>query len=158
MAEDLVHADLKLTLQTQGAGSVHVTLSGWEQTLVDASITLSGQTNGQEASFAVEHPKLWSAEEPALYDLTLEVYDDAGNLTEVIPQKVGFRRFEMKDGLMLLNGKRIVFKGVNRHEFSSRTGRTVSDEEILTDILPLSGRFQNLSLVRQVRTISDCGK
>ncbi len=146
VAEDLVHADLKLTLQTQGAGSVHVTLSGWEQTLVDASITLSGQTNGQEASFAVEHPKLWSAEEPALYDLTLEVYDDAGNLTEVIPQKVGFRRFEMKDGLMLLNGKRIVFKGVNRHEFSSRTGRTVSDEEILTDILTM--KRNNINAVR----------
>ena len=48
-------------------------------------------------------------------------------LQEVIPQKVGFRRFEMKDGIMTLNGKRIVFKGVNRHEFSSMTGRCVSE-------------------------------
>ncbi len=61
--------------------------------------------------------------DPQLYDLLLEVYNEAGELQEVIPQKVGFRRFEMKDGIMTLNGKRIVFKGVNRHEFSSVTGR-----------------------------------
>ena len=70
--------------------------------------------------------KLWSAEEPYLYELRMEVYDAAGNLQEVVASKIGFRRFEMKDGLMLLNGKRIVFKGVNRHEFSSLTGRAVS--------------------------------
>ncbi len=146
VAEDLIHADLKLTLQTQGAGSVHVKVSGWEQVLVDAAVTLSGHTKEQEAVFLVEQPKLWSAEQPCLYDMTLEVYDEAGNLAEVIPQKVGFRRFEMKDGLMLLNGKRIVFKGVNRHEFSSRTGRAVSDEEILTDILTM--KRNNINAIR----------
>ncbi len=52
----------------------------------------------------------------------MKIFDSDGNLMEVIPQKAGFRRFEMKDGLMCLNGKRIVFKGVNRHEFSSKTG------------------------------------
>ena len=75
--------------------------------------------------------KLWSAEEPYLYELRMEVYDAAGNLQEVVASKIGFRRFEMKDGLMLLNGKRIVFKGVNRHEFSSLTGRAERMEETL---------------------------
>ena len=46
--------------------------------------------------------------------------------------KVGLRKFELKDRQMLLNGKRIVFKGVNRHEWSCRTGRTVSREEMLS--------------------------
>ena len=62
----------------------------------------------------MENPLLWSAEEPHLYDLTVEIYDAEGNLQEVIPEKVGFRRFEMKNGLMCINGKRIVFKGINR--------------------------------------------
>lgn len=69
----------------------------------------------------MDKPKLWSAEEPVLYDLLLEVMREEGEVTEVIPQKVGFRRFEMKNHIMTLNGKRIVFKGVNRHEFSSVT-------------------------------------
>ena len=61
-------------------------------------------------------------------------YNEAGELQEVVPQKVGFRRFEMKDGIMTLNGKRIVFKGVNRHEFSSVSGRHVSEEELRKDL------------------------
>ena len=77
---------------------------------------------------------MWSAEDPQLYDLTVEVCDGAGTLQEVIPQRVGFRRFEMKDGIMTLNGRRIVFKGVNRHEFSSVSGRHVSEEELRKDL------------------------
>ena len=50
-------------------------------------------------SWKVENPVLWSAEDPQLYDLVLEVYNEAGELQEVIPQKVGFRRFEMKNGI-----------------------------------------------------------
>ena len=67
--------------------------------------------------------KRWSAEEPNLYTLYVSVYDASGNLVEVVPQKIGFRKFEMIDKVMHLNGKRIVFKGVNRHEFNSRRGR-----------------------------------
>ncbi len=63
------------------------------------------------------------------------VLDENGKLQEIIPEKVGFRRFEMKDGIMTLNGKRIVFKGVNRHEFSSVTGRHVSRRGTASRIL-----------------------
>ncbi len=100
----------------------------------------------------IDAPALWSAEDPQLYDLELIVSDAEGNVQEIIPQKVGFRRFEMKDGIMKLNGKRIVFKGVNRHEFSSVSGRHVSEKELRKDLttmklkqyqchsyLPLSG-------------------
>jgi len=87
----------------------------------------------------VETPALWSAEVPALYDLQIEVSDAAGKVTEVIPQRVGFRRFEMKNAIMTLNGKRIVFKGVNRHEFSSKSGRCVSREELIDVLLPERG-------------------
>ena len=63
--------------------------------------------------------------------------DENGQVTEVIPQRVGFRRFEMKDSIMMLNGKRIVFKGVNRHEFSSVSGRVVSREELIKDLVTM---------------------
>ena len=88
-------------------------------------------------TWEILNPLRWSAEEPNLYDLDMEVYDENGMLQEIIPEKVGFRRFEMKDGIMTLNGKRIVFKGVNRHEFSSVTGRHVSREELIQDIVTM---------------------
>lgn len=59
---------------------------------------------------------------------------------------IGFRRFEMKNHIMQINGKRIVFKGVNRHEFSSKTGRAVTDEEILKDIMTM--KRNNINAIR----------
>lgn len=152
VAEDLLHADLKLALKTQGAGSVHVKVSDGSQVLVDDTADLSAQT---ELSYPVENPCLWSAEMPHLYDMALEIFDASGNLAEVIPQKIGFRRFEMKDGLMCLNGKRIVFKGVNRHEFSSKTGRAVSEEELLTDIITM--KRNNINAIRTCHYPDDSG-
>ena len=94
----------------------------------------------------VNHPNLWSAEHPELYTLTVELLDESGNCVEYISQNIGFRRFEMKDGIMTLNGKRIVFKGVNRHEFSSKTGRAVSKEEVLQDIITM--KQNNINAIR----------
>ena len=96
-----------------------------------------GKTTLLNLSLIHIYPELWSAESPVLYDLLLEVMDENGQVTEVIPQRVGFRRFEMKDSIMMLNGKRIVFKGVNRHEFSSVSGRVVSREELVKDLVTM---------------------
>ena len=74
------------------------------------------------------------------------MYDEKGSLQEVIPQKVGFRRFEMKDHIMTLNGKRIVFKGANRHEFSSVSGRHVSEEELRKDLTVM--KQNNINAIR----------
>jgi len=97
-------------------------------------------------SWTVDEPELWSAEEPKLYDLTIEIYNAAGELMEVIPEKVGFRRFEMKDHIMTLNGRRIVFKGVNRHEFSSVSGRYVSEAELRKDLETM--KRNNINAIR----------
>lgn len=95
----------------------------------------------------VERPELWSAENPALYDLILTVRDKENKVTEVVKESVGFRRFEMIDNLMCLNGKRIVFKGVNRHEFSSKTGRAgITDEDMRKDILTM--KRNNINAIR----------
>jgi len=96
--------------------------------------------------YMMENPLLWSAEDPQLYDLTIEIYNAAGELQEVIPEKVGFRRFEMKDAIMTINGKRIVFKGANRHEFSSVSGRVVSEAELRKDLMIM--KQNNINAIR----------
>ena len=91
------------------------------------------------------HP--WSAESPYLYTLVLTVLDGSGQTAEVIAQTVGFRHFEMRDRIMYLNGKRIVFKGINRHEFNIRRGRAVTREDMMWDI-----RFMKQHNINAVRT------
>lgn len=95
----------------------------------------------------IENVKLWSAENPYLYTLYIELSDKDGNLIEIVPQKIGFRKFELKNKIMHLNGKRIIFKGVNRHEFSCKTGRAISKEDMLWDI-----KFLKRNNINAVRT------
>lgn len=111
--------------------------------IADMTATIVGQSH---FVIPVEKPALWSAEEPNLYKLLIEVSDMDGNLQEVIPQQIGFRRFEIKDSIMCLNGKRIVFKGVNRHEFSSVSGRVVQEEELRQDLITM--KQHNINAIR----------
>lgn len=97
-------------------------------------------------NYIIDNPILWSAEDPQLYDLTIEIYNAEDELQEIIPERVGFRRFEMDGNIMKLNGKRIVFKGVNRHEFSSVTGRAVSEEELIKDLVTM--KQNNINAIR----------
>ena len=76
-------------------------------------------------SSIIENINSWSAENPYLYKLYIELLNENEELIEIVPQRVGFRKFEMIDKVMCLNGKRIMFKGVNRHEFSSKKGRAI---------------------------------
>jgi beta-galactosidase len=87
-----------------------------------------------ELSIPVSNPRKWSAEDPYLYRLLLTVRDAAGTVLEVIPQNVGVRRVEIKDGRFLINGKPILVKGVNRHEHSEDTAKYVPVESMFKDI------------------------
>ncbi|TGY44080.1 DUF4981 domain-containing protein [Clostridium sartagoforme] len=89
----------------------------------------------------------WSAELPYLYNLYIELVDSNNNLLEIVKQKVGFKRFELKNNIMHLNGKRIVFKGVNRHEFNCQKGRVITKEDMLWDI-----KFMKQNNINAVRT------
>lgn len=93
----------------------------------------------------VDNPLKWSAEAPHLYTLVLSLKNEAG-LIETQSSKVGFRAFELKDGLMQINGKRIVFKGTNRHEFSCDTGRALSKADMIQDIKLM--KSYNINAVR----------
>jgi beta-galactosidase len=88
----------------------------------------------KRVSIPVPHANLWSAEEPHLYDLRLSLLDQNGNLIEVIPLRTGFRKVEIRNGLLLVNGKAILIKGVNRHETDPVTAQTISHEAMLRDI------------------------
>lgn len=139
----LASADFELTTKTWGKGQLKIVLSKEGNVVLEDVKEISDEDT---FSWKVDAPVLWSAEDPQLYDLELTVSDENGNVQEIIPQKVGFRRFEMKDGIMTLNGKRIVFKGVNRHEFSSVTGRHVSEEELRKDLTTM--KLNNINAIR----------
>ena len=82
----------------------------------------------------VENIKLWSAENPNLYRLLLTLKDSADKVIEVIPVNVGFREVKLKNGDLLVNGKRIFIKGTNRHEHHPDRGQYVKPEDMIQDI------------------------
>lgn len=95
---------------------------------------------------AVENPLKWSAETPYLYTLGLELMDKDGKTQQTFCQKTGFRKVEIKDGHLLVNGKPVKIKGTNRHEFDMYTGRYVTRESMLQDILLM--KQHNINAVR----------
>ncbi|MCH5248762.1 MAG: DUF4981 domain-containing protein [Lachnospiraceae bacterium] len=141
--DDYSKATLKLTAAVSGKGKLKCTLKDGGDTVFTKEIKVAKEVTISEK---VASPKLWSAETPQLYKLEIEVLDASGNTEEYIEQNVGFRKFEMKNNRMLLNGKRIVFKGVNRHEFSSVSGRNVSYEELEKDIVTM--KKHNINAIR----------
>jgi evolved beta-galactosidase subunit alpha len=90
--------------------------------------------NGLKFEKKIESPLKWSAEEPNLYSLMMTVYK-GNELVQVIPQKVGFRKIELRGEVFTVNGVAIKLKGVNRHDYNPKNGRVVSREEIEEDII-----------------------
>ncbi|HYG35386.1 MAG TPA: glycoside hydrolase family 2 TIM barrel-domain containing protein [Clostridia bacterium] len=82
----------------------------------------------------VANPLKWSAETPHLYKLLISLKNSAGQTLEVIPVNVGFRQVEIKDGNLLVNGQRILIKGVNRHEIDPDRGQAITVEGMVKDI------------------------
>ncbi len=97
-------------------------------------------------SAEVPAPRLWSADAPHLYTALLTLRDEQGRVIEAVPQKVGFRRVELRDGRMLINGKAIKLRGVNRHEHHPDLGRTVPQKAMLQDVLLM--KRHNINTVR----------
>jgi len=98
------------------------------------SKVISALSEKQTLDFAVNNPKKWSAEIPNLYQVSFLLKDKKGTIIEVINQNVGFRKVEIKGGQLLVNGKAIYIKGVNRHEVDPITGQTISRERMEEDI------------------------
>ncbi|WP_053983621.1 glycoside hydrolase family 2 TIM barrel-domain containing protein [Niameybacter massiliensis] len=111
---------------------------------VDISSLLAQQEEIIQVKFSVENPVLWSAEQPKLYDLILTFNN--GNINEYLAIKVGFREVKIENGLMLINGKAIKLKGVNRHDWCCETGRTVTYEWMEEEVKMM--KQHNINAVR----------
>lgn len=142
--DDYRDATLSVVLSLTGEGRIEYDLGHKDKgTLLEGS-KICGRDVIIERK--IRDPKKWSAEKPDLYTLIIRLYDNDGNLQEIVRQRIGFRKFEIKDGLMQINGKRIVFRGVNRHEFSDIGGRTLDELEINEDLLNM--KRNNINAVR----------
>jgi len=114
LSDDFKEATLSVDMKASSTGRVSLYLYRNGKQQVEAFGHVGENTHFE---IPVEKPKLWSAEKPNLYELWIEVTDASGSVQEVICQKVGFRRFEIVDSVMLLNGKRIVFDYFIRQRF-----------------------------------------
>ena len=107
-----------------------------ENILVEKSLQLNKENNHLEGTICVdlESVRLWDNHNPYLYHAYVELKAEDGSLAEVIPYDIGFRRIEIIDKVVYLNGKRLVITGVNRHEWNARTGRCIGIEDMKADI------------------------
>lgn len=94
---------------------------------------------GGRASWRIEVPGIrpWSAEVPTLYSLTVTLRDPAGAAVEEATIRIGFRRVEVRGLDLLLNGRRVLIRGVNRHDFDRRTGRVIDPAEMRADLVAM---------------------
>ena len=129
------------------ASSIRLTLTDVDQKTTWQAVCVETE-DGQECGvlLTVDKPLLWSAEQPNLYLLSVELLDEANNVIHTVEQHVGIREFVIKNKIAYINGKRIVFRGVNRHEFNPLTGRVISDQDIEADIQMM--KRNNINAVR----------
>ena len=145
---------------TSGQARLQVTLNGasvsgmkLQMTISDGAEVVNEYTKTLSTSASVTQSitfsgiECWSAEHPKLYDLTIRLLTAEDELVDVRACKIGFRTVSIrKDGALLINGKRLVVHGVNRHDFSQEGGRTVTREEMLQDVLTM--KRLNVNAVR----------
>ena len=149
--ERYVDATLEINAEVKGAldKDIKVSLYGPDKAhlIIEGSIAPRSGQKKCSTSLAIKHPLKWTAEEPNLYHLVL-IYGK-----QVIAQRVGFREVKLKDGLILVNGKRVVFRGVNRHEHHPTFGRAVPRDFLLRDLLLM--KRHNINAIRTCHQPSD---
>jgi len=107
-----------------------------DKTVLDSRFELGKEEDSLVGSVSKEISKVkkWNNHSPYLYNTFLEILDEDTRVLEVVPYKVGFRRIEIIDKVMYLNGERLVIVGVNRHEWNPRTGRYIKLEDMVSDM------------------------
>lgn len=132
--------DLDIVLKNSGiskTGKIQVKLYDAKKVVFDHNKLISIKENENlrlNVFSKIPLVKPWSAEVPNLYKLSLLLYDEGGKLVESIVHDIGFRTTELKKGQLLVNGKPILFKGVNRHEHDPESGHVISKTSMLKDI------------------------
>lgn len=127
-----LNLDLKITTAGK-TGSVVITLKDKkDQELIKKTATIKPNLSLEFDTLKDIIP--WDNHTPYLYSLYIEVYLEDGTLIEVVPYNIGFRRIEIVDKIILLNGKRLILNGVNRHEWNAKSGRCITIEDMKFDI------------------------
>ncbi len=122
---------LRLSGKTEGMSVTCRIIGPAEETLLDEALELRRDGNCCYSNpFQFQNILPWSHEQPNLYHVVLTLRTENGAAVEIIPYDTGFRRFELRDGLMLLNGQRAMFNGVNRHEWNPDKGRAIGPEDM----------------------------
>ncbi|MCL1909624.1 MAG: beta-galactosidase, partial [Kiritimatiellaeota bacterium] len=133
--ETPVGAELHFELYSADGNLLATASDNWNQTTAGSR---------RHNLLRVENPLKWNAEEPNLHTLVIHLDSPAGK--EILRSKVGFRRFEIKDARMLINGREILFKGMNRHEWDCVKGRALNYADMLNDVRLL--KQNNINAVR----------
>ena len=145
-----LQVDISNDDDAEGYLELEVTLRDWETKQINQkythSFTPAKGMSKEVVTFDVENPKKWSAEYPNLYELELTLKDAQGQVTEVKKTKFGFRTVEIKDEKILVNGKPIIFKGVNRHDFDPDHGWAVPKERYYQDLYIM--KQNNINAIR----------
>ena len=131
-----IKVDVKVSASSESTISAKFILSDKAgNKLVSEDLALTGNKSMLTGTLRTDVNKVitWDNHNPYLYDTFVEVYAD-GQLAEVVPYRIGFRRIEIVDKVMHLNGNRLIITGVNRHEWSAKTGRVIGIEEMVSDI------------------------
>ena len=148
LAPDNATGTLAPRLRLRGDAAVDCRVTGPDgAVLYDAPLDL--HTEGAyrcAAPIRLAGVRPWCHKDPALYRVRLTLRDKAGQVRETVDYATGFRRFEMKDGVMCLNGQRVFFNGVNRHEWNPETGRAIGPEDMRRAMQTL--RRNNINAVR----------
>lgn len=134
---------LRVDLQLKGSGAVELNLTDAKgNNVATGSVNGSGKLS---TTMNIANPAKWTAETPNLYTLTATL-KGGNNPLEVIPVKFGFRKIELKNSQILVNGQPVLFKGADRHEIDPDGGYVVSRERMLQDILRM--KQLNINAVR----------
>jgi len=146
--EEYVNAKLHVRVDVTGSSEIQATLYGPDKKPLVAGGSKVVGGGSVDISLNVKDPSKWTAESPTLYHLVVTL-----NGTSFISQRVGFRQVEMKDGLLKVNGKRIVLRGANRHEHHPKFGRAVPYEFMKRDLLLM--KTHNINAIRTSHQPSD---
>lgn len=106
----------------------------------------AGESGQQEILLEVPEARPWSAEDPALYTLEIDVFNEENILQETLCERIGIRQVTIADGVILLNGRRLIFHGVNRHELNYQTGRVMDREKTREELCLM--KQNNINAVR----------
>ncbi len=128
---------LNTDIQITGEGQVDLNVYDEEALIThQEDIDLKGQ-------IALEGIQPWTAETPKLYMLIFTLKNSQGKVMEVVPQRIGFRHIEIEQGVLKINEKKVLLKGINRHEYSAKTGRAITYEETKRELQLIKGHHMN---------------